>query len=173
MVSAKHILFLGLFSVYIMVSSVSLYAEDPTPNINFQPTKQDSISNSQFANDNLDKQMESFYTKAESNKFNKGGGKPAKSKNDEVKGLQNGELVSSIRDAGQNKKRQRQMWGEADFSFEYEEQIRNYEALLKSYRHQLRWAKDVKNERIEDLMNVKITQTKKLIKACKRNLRKY
>ncbi|MFB6317485.1 hypothetical protein [Saccharicrinis sp. FJH54] len=152
---------------------VRVFAFDSDPAFGIKPEEIDSASVSTSSSEILNKEMESFYSREEKTHSSSRKYINRNNKNDYFDFIQDGELIATDKEYKLGKVNKKPMWGEADLSFELEEMLRNYRELLKSYQNQLNWADKVKNEQISDLMNVKIKQTKKLIKECKRNLRKY
>ncbi|MFC0876084.1 hypothetical protein ACE01N_05800 [Saccharicrinis sp. FJH2] len=162
-----------LFVIFFIANTISLFAYISDPAFESIPEENDSASVSVSETETLENEKESFYLKAE--KANSSQQKfKVKSDNSDFWGLiEEGEITAANKEYKPDKHQKVPMWGEADLSFELEEMIRNYRELLKTYQSHSNWAQRVNNQQIVDLMNVKITQTKKLIKECKRNLRKY
>lgn len=148
------------------------------PNDNSGIHNSDSLYLTEFAgtgsNAEITKQAEQFYTRVNSKQVSSTIKKrTGASKESHIEGFVAGELAVHEGVDAKTKKRPLQMWGEVDHGFELKLQIRNYKELLKGYKYQKNWADKVGNSKISDLMNVKIKQTKSMIKENKRKLRKY
>jgi hypothetical protein len=156
-----------------MTNIISAYALISDPAFLTNPEENDSATVATSTSDIILKEMESFYIRAEKVNSSQRKFKVSSGGNNFFDFFDAGEIIASNKVYKTEKNRKVNMWGEADLSFELKEMIGNYRELLKSYQSQLNWADKVNNDQISDLMNVKIKQTKKLIKECKRNLRKY